>query len=398
MRIGLDARTLFAPNRRGIGKSLLRLYQELAAARPDWQVIAYHRTPPGWSPKSSPKSASTWPADLPDNFTPRYIEMPGDRFDAWTQLRLPTAAKMDRVDLLHCPANVCPRWMPVPTLVTIHDLIPLDMPQGRPSQELKRFEQSIEAACTKAAGVVCPSQYTRDRLVSDHGLRPERGSVVPWGLTLGEHTIDIARVDEIVRRYGIDRSYLLHFGAAEERKNTRGVIEAWAMVRKRYRKPWRLLIVGLDKPTRDEMTRLAAALGVTRDLRLAGFVPENDLPQILGSASMLIYPSLSEGFGLPIIEAFATATAVITSDTTSLPEVTGGDLSDGGAALLVPPGRATALANAITSLMKDPMRRAELTTRGTKRLQNYDWRRSTEHFAQICKATAKLRSGRTAAA
>lgn len=377
MRIGLDARTLVSSNRRGIGKAMLRLYTHLQADHPDWEVLAYHR------------SVGPIPDDLPANFKPVHIEIPGDRFDAWTQLRLPAAARLDSVDVLHCPANVCPRWMPVPTVVTVHDLIPMDLPEGRSTQELKRFEQSVAAACEKATAVVTPSRYTCDRLIKEHGLDARRGIVVPWAVTLGSDTIDVNNAEQVVRRYGIDRGYLLHFGAAEPRKNTKELIGAWAMVRKHYRQFWRLVIVGLDEKTRDQCQRLAHSLGIEKDVVLLNFVPEQDLPLLLTCASIMVYPSQSEGFGLPILEAFATATAVIASDTTSLPEVAG------DAALLVPPDSATALATAMTQLMKDPMRRSDLVLRGTKRLSSFRWHKSAERFAATLEAASRVRDKKT---
>lgn len=372
MRIGLDARTLFSPQRRGIGKSLLRLYQRLAQTHPDWQVYAYHR------------SRDDVPDDLPGNFKPKHIEMPGDRYDAWTQLRLPAAAKLDRVDVLHCPANFCPRWMPVPTVVTLHDLIPLDMPEGRCANELHRFERAVACACASATAVVTPSKYTRRRLIDDHGLHPKRGIVVPWGVTVDDEGVqDISTSDAVLQRYGIDRNYLLHMGAAEPRKNTRGVIEAWAMVRQNYRSHWKLVIVGLDEQTQQEMTQLCKMLGTLDQTVLHGYAAEADLPVLLTSASLLVYPSLSEGFGLPVLEAFASATAVLTSDTTSLPEVAG------SAAELVPPGSATALASAITRLMKDPMRRNDLVSRGTQRLTKFRWADTADRFAEVLQTVAR---------
>lgn len=372
MRIALDARTLFSPQRRGIGKSLLMLYQRIAAVRPDWRIDAYHR------------SIGYLPDDLPANFIPRYIEMPGDKYDAWTQLRLPAAAMLDRADVLHCPANFCPRWMPLPTVVTLHDLIPLDLPEGRLSDELSRFEQAVASACTHATAVVCPSKYTRRRLIDGHGLNPKRGIVVPWGVTINSDGVrDISDSDAVLTRYGVDRNYLLHMGASEPRKNTRGVIEAWAMVRQAYRQNWRLLIVGLDDKTRDELERLCQVLGTAAQTRLHGYAREDDLPVLLSSASALVYPSLSEGFGLPVLEAFAAATAVITSDTTSLPEVAG------DAAELVPPGSATALASAMTRVMKDPMRRGELIARGTQRLSLFRWADAGDKFVSVLEAVAR---------
>ena len=381
MRIALDARTLFSPQRRGIGKSLQRLYSRLAAVRPDWQVYAYHRSP------------AYMPEDLPANFVPRFIEMPGDRYDAWTQLRLPTAAWLDKAEVLHCPANHCPHWMPVPTVVTLHDLIPLDMPEGRSSDELHKFEQAVASACSKATAVISPSKYTRRRLVKDHGLHSKRAIVVPWGVTVEQETLDVSDVDATVKRYGIDRPYMLHMGASEARKNTRGVIEAWAMVRLAYRQKWKLLIVGLDDATKDALGKLCQALGLQNQVLLHGYAEETDLPVLLSAASALLYPSLSEGFGLPVLEAFAVATPVLTSDSTSLPEVAG------DAAELVPPGVATALSSAITRLMKDPMRRGELVERGTHRLTQYRWADAAEQYAQVfeiaVRSRRRHRSGQT---
>lgn len=373
MRIGLDARTLVSPNRRGIGKAMLRLYHHLQDGYPDWEVLAYHR------------SDQPVPDDLPASFTPIHIEIPGDRFDAWTQVRLPAAARLDRVDVLHCPANFCPRWMPVSTVVTLHDLIPMDLPEGRSAAEMRRFEQAVAAACEKATAVFTPSHYTCNRLIDEHGLDPRRGIVVPWAVTLGSQTIDVHRAEEVVRSYGIDRGYLLHFGAGEPRKNTKELIGAWAMVRRSYRQNWRLVVIGLDEKTMLDCRKLAQCLGIEKEVVLRGFIPEHNLPLLLTCASAMVYPSLSEGFGLPILEAFATATAVIASDTTSLPEIAG------DAALLVPPESATSLATAMTQIMKDPMRRSDLAQRGNRRLQQFSWHRSAELFGATLMAAARAR-------
>jgi glycosyltransferase involved in cell wall biosynthesis len=373
MRIALDARTLFSPQRRGIGKSLHRLYERLAAIRPDWQVYAYHR------------NDTPLPDDLPATFVPRFVEMPGDRYDAWTQLRLPTAAWLDKADVLHCPANVCPHWMPVPTVVTLHDLIPLDMPEGHNGDELHRFEQAVGSACSKASAVISPSKYTRRRLVKEHGLSAKRAITVPWGATVEHDTIDVSDIETTLKRYGIDRQYMLHMGAPAPRKNTRGVVEAWAMVRPAYRKKWRLLIVGLDDKTKQSIEKLCMALGIQDQVVLHGYAEEDDLPVLLSAATVLLYPSLSEGFGLPVLEAFSVATTVLTSDTTSLPEIAG------DAAELVPPGVATALSSAITRLMKDPMRRGELVERGRNRLTQFRWADAAEQYAQVFEIAARSR-------
>ncbi|MFW6032777.1 MAG: glycosyltransferase, partial [Phycisphaeraceae bacterium] len=169
MRIALDARNLYRPERRGIGKSLLELYRHLALVRPNWEVLAYHRQ----SGKLEPL--------LPEGFaTPRLIEIPGDRFDAWSHLRLPLAARADRADVIHAPANQGPLWMPLPTVVTVHDLIPMEGPAADTAPG-RRFTRGVRQACRRAAAITCPSSYTREQLVERLAADPERVWVTPWG-------------------------------------------------------------------------------------------------------------------------------------------------------------------------------------------------------------------------
>ncbi|MEM6550986.1 MAG: glycosyltransferase family 1 protein [Planctomycetota bacterium] len=387
MRIALDARVLAAPQRRGIAKSLFRLYQALAVARPDWQVIAYHR------------GLHRLDLTMPDNVVEQHvIEIRGDRFDAWPRLRLPAAVRNADVDVLHCPANAGPRWMPKPTVVTVHDLIPLDMPEGRDETEVDRFEAGVRTACRRAAAVVSPSTYTRDRLIAEHHLHPARAFVVPWGVTTSPADPTEPHTLTTLNRYQLDRPYILHFGAAEPRKNTRGLIEAYALMPLVYRQRVHLLILGLDEPAKAEMTRLADSLGVPTTanpsqpvpaptprglIRFAGFVPEDDLAPLLAGALALAYPSFAEGFGLPILEAFAAGIPVLTSDRSAIPEIAH-DAAD-----VINPDDRVAMTKALTRLAKDPLHRRELVHRGRQRVAHFTWKHAAEAFAAALEHAAQ---------
>lgn len=373
MYLALDARTVYRPQRRGTGKNLLDLYTHLAAARPDWRVLALHR-------EARPVTDL-----LPSGqVEPRRIEMPGDRFEAWERFRLPVAAWRAGADLLHCPANTCPAWMPLPTVVTIHDLIPLDMPQGRPAAQVRRFERCVATACDQAAGIITPSFYTRRRLVRDFGADPDRVHVNFWAADSSVRKLPRTTWEPVARRYQVDRPMILHLGAADPRKNTAGVIEAWARVPEPIRKRWVLLVVGLDEATRRATTDFAAFRGVLPDVRLHGFAPEADLPALLNAAEILAFPSLSEGFGLPILDAWSTGTAVLTSNTTSLPEVA----ADG--ALLVDPFDTDEIAKGLIRLMEDPLARVTLTERGRKRLRAFTWKETTARFIRAIESAAGM--------
>ncbi len=365
MRIALDARTIYAPERRGIGKSLLALYQHLPFVRPDWQVIAYHRT--------KGRLETLLPGDY---FQPRFIEMRGDRFNAWDRLRLPLACRRDRVDVLHNPANHCPEWMPIPTVVTIHDLIPLDMPGELPQKHTQRFERSIRTACAKASAINCPSQYTRNRLINDMNAGADHVFVTPWADFGKPGPVGLKDRIRLFEKYRIEPPFVLHFGAADPRKNTRRVIEAWAGQRKLIKNHARLLVVGLDARAQAELSTCSARLGTEDSVILHGFADEDDIPKLLRLADVLVYPSLSEGFGLPILEAFAAGTTVITSNRTSLPEVAG------DAALIVDPKDFNTITKAMSKLLTDPVYRRELVARGKNRLNEFTWLNTAEQFAR----------------
>lgn len=381
MRIALDARTVYRPIRHGTGKNLIDLYTHLAALRPEWRVVAYHR------------EATDVDALLPAPVVEaRRIEMIGDRFDAWERWRLPLAAWREGATLLHCPANICPTWMPVDTVVTIHDLIPLDLPRGRQPSQIRRFEQSVRLAAQRAAWIICPSCYTRDRLIHEFDADGDRITVNAWAADSAMRYVEPAQRDPVIARYDVDRPYVLHFGARNPRKNTARVLSAWAQLDATLRRDWRLLVVGLDERTLATMRTQAGQFAIEDSVRLHPFADEADLPALLSGAAVLCYPSLSEGFGLPILDAWTTGTAVLTSNTTSLPEVA----EDG--AVLIDPTDTTAIVAGLSQLMQSDDLRRHLHMRGRMLLRQYTWQKTAERFAQAMEGAAGLKAPRSLAA
>jgi glycosyltransferase involved in cell wall biosynthesis len=386
MRIALDARTIYQPTRRGIGKTLLELYRHAAALRPDWAIEALHR-----GNQAPLADDPAWP---PRNIRPRPIEMPGDRADAWLRLRLPLAAWWRGAELLHCPANLCPSWLPVPTVVTIHDLIPLDFPGDYPPLVVRRFEQSVRMACWRAAWLLCPSAYTAGQLIRRYGADPERTTVIPWAAlpTLGRPPADSSQA--LLARYGVRKPFVLHFGALEPRKNSRRLIEAWATIPPAVRKGWQMLFVGVDAPQGPADSALAAEarrLGVADSILIRGFAPESELPGLMAGADVLAYPSIAEGFGLPILDAWASDLPVLTGCRTSLPEIAG------DAAMLVDPLATDAIAAGLARLMQDSPLRAELAARGRVRRQRYSWSAAATRFVEALETAGAAVSRRHAA-
>jgi glycosyltransferase involved in cell wall biosynthesis len=376
IRIGLDARTMLAARPRGTGRNLLDAYRLIPALRPDWEFVLYHQGKPADSvaspnPAADGKSTSALACVLAaPNIRLRPIDIPGDRFDLWFQARLPAAAWRDRVDLLHLPANVAPACCPVPLVVTVHDLIPLEVEDEYGLRQRRAFRRGVERAVRQAVHIISPSKATRVGLEHVFGVPPERITVIPWAPDRGIASAVAQRacaetgwpgrpargvahagsaslpIEQVRTRYRLDAAWLLNFSGFSSRKNALGLIEAFARLSPKTRGDVQLVLVGCEPGAfRVALRTHAEKLGVRTCLRVLGFVPAEDLPGLLMGARGLVMPSLCEGFGLPILDAFVCGTPVLTSNVSSLPEVAG------DAALYCDPRSTPSMAKGIARLL-----------------------------------------------
>jgi glycosyltransferase involved in cell wall biosynthesis len=370
MRVLVDARTAFALHRRGIGRSLVDLYRTLAIRRPAWTIVmAYQR--PGGNPF----------ADL-SNVRVRRTDLPGDRYDAWENIGLPLMALCERADVLHCPANSAPWQSTVPVVATIHDLIAFD---ADPDHAVTRWQRRVLRAATTARHIVTPSEYTRQAVVGSLGVPLDRVTANPWAPDRHLSRVsEVAILRDTATRYGVTegRPYVLYFGAADPRKNGRRVVEAWAAIAPGDRQDAVLLMVGHQPDALTDARALATARCPDGSCLVEGFAREEDLPALISGAVCLCYPSLSEGFGLPVLEAFVCETPVITSRTTSLPEVAG------DAAVLVDPTDTLAIRDALARLLTDQAERCRLAQAGAARVSQFTWERCADCLADILERVA----------
>jgi glycosyltransferase involved in cell wall biosynthesis len=321
-------------------------------------------------------------ADMP-NIAHRYVDIGGDRWNAWQRVRLPMAARSARADVLHAPANTAPPFPLVPMVVTIHDLIPIDF--GPPTEETRRWRRDVAVGARKARRIITPSTYTKERLIEQFGVDDRKITVNPWAPDTSCRAVtDAGRLAAVRERYGMGgRPYLFGFGAADPRKNTPRILEAWAGLDAAVRDRMGLLLVGLeDEKSLAEMRALASRLAPGGGWSLTGFAPEADLPALMSGSVGVCYVSLREGFGLPILDAFACGAPVITSATTSLPEVAG------DAALIVDPEDVSAIRAAMQSLATDDALRARLRERGAERLPAFSWERCARTAAGVLEGVA----------
>ena len=402
IRIGLDARSIFMPRPRGTGRNLGDAYRLIPALRPEWMFHLYHQ-------RASAREADAWGA----NVRLRRIDIPGDRYDLWFQVRLPLAARRDHLDLLHLPANAAPAWNPVPCVVTVHDLMPLLIDEDQSPRERRLFERNVRRAVRHAAHIICPSAATREALHERYRVARERVTVIPWAADQGiarrlggdatsngsaqnddrggRSSNAQAEIERVRAAYHLDVDWLLNFSGSSARKNATGVLRGFARVPAEARAGLRLALVGCEPASfRTRLEALSRELGIQNQCRLLGFVPHEDLPGLLGGARGLLMPSLCEGFGLPILDAFAAGTPVLTSRLSSMPEVAG------DAAAYCDPHDVESVARAIRELL-EPERAAALRRAGRQRLSEFSWERTARMMCAVYEGCL-LENGRCVAA
>ncbi|MGC8836936.1 MAG: glycosyltransferase family 4 protein [Anaerolineae bacterium] len=264
------------------------------------------------------------------------------------------------------------------TVVTVHDLALLGAgePAGRWGLSARLWRWALQGAL-KAARLIADSRFTRDELLRWTDYPPQRVAVVPCGVASAFRPLDDRTHLEAVRaRYGLPNGrLLLHVGLASPRKNLPGLLRAVALVRGAGAEGVHLVQVGAT-PGKAERA-LTTELGLEGWVHWLGTVPGEDLPALYNLADCFVFPSLYEGFGLPVLEAMACGTPVVCSNLASLPEVAG------DAALLVDPREPAALARAILDMLEDETLRGRLREAGLRRAAAFTWARTAAATANI---------------
>src|SRR6266566_1385835 len=298
---------------------------------------------------------------------------------AWTQLASGRAARAAGADLLHGVHYELPRHARLPRVVTVHDLTLITHPEWHEASKVRFFGWAMRRSVASAERVLCVSATTARDLATQLGVEPGRVDVTPLGTDL--RPASEQAVVALRRRLGLDGPYLLGLGTLEPRKDLPSLIRAFAKLAGEL--PHRLVLAGLAGWGAGEVAAAVASSGVADRIVLAGYVPEADKATLFTGADVFAYPSRYEGFGLPVLEAMACGTPVVTTTGGSLPEVAG------DAALLVTPGDADALAVAIGKLAGEAGERVGLVQRGMVRAAGFTWNRCAALTADAYRRAAQ---------
>jgi glycosyltransferase involved in cell wall biosynthesis len=297
-------------------------------------------------------------------------------YASWQWLRRPVVERAaGPVDVVHDAGYVVPPSR-APLVATVHDLAFLEYPRHYGWRTLAVLRRGMALARREARLVMCPSRTTIEACRAA-GFDPARLRLVPWGVAAAP--VDGAAVDALRARYGLDRPYVLFVGTVEPRKNLPRVLEAF----RGLGRDDVLLVLAGPRGWKEDVADAAVDGGV----RWLGAVARGDLGGLYTGAAAFVYPSLLEGFGLPVLEAMAHGTPVVTSAGTATAEVAG------DAALLVDPLDTDAIAEGVDRVLRDPELSERLRSRGRIRAGGFTWERSAELAVEVYAEAAAGSSG-----
>jgi glycosyltransferase involved in cell wall biosynthesis len=376
MLIGIDASRATVARRTGTETYSLHLIRALLeiGAQHTFRLYTNARPPAGL---------------YPGGIAPRNCEvrvMPFPRL--WTHVRLSAEMLLHPPDVLFVPSHVLPLIHAPRSVVTVHDLGFLSYPEAHRSADRRYLRWSTGWNAAQATMVLADSEATKADLVAAYRVRADKVRVVYLGFGADMARVaDPAAIAEVASRYGIGtRSYLLYVGTLQPRKNLARIVDAFAALAGRPElSDVQLVLAGKQGWLYDDLFSRVTRLGLEDRVLFPGYIPEADLPALLSGALAFVFPSLYEGFGIPVLEAGACGVPVITSNTSSLPEVAG------DAALLVDPHDVDALADAMYRLVTDEALRRELAERGHRNVKRFSWEKCAAETLAVLEAAARGR-------
>lgn len=374
MRIGINALYLIPDRVGGSEIYLRRLLEGLAKIDPvNHYVIFTNRENRGSFPLAENFSEHNCPM--------RALFRPGRIF--WEQAVLPRRVRKERLDLLHSPGFTAPLFLSCPSVVTVLDTIYLEFPETFPPGARRAMRLLARLSASRARRVIALSRHSRDRILRVMRVRPEAVEVVYLASGLpdsGQPSEE--KTKGVLHRYGIRYPYILTVSAAHPHKNLLRLVEAYYQAR-REGVGHCLVMMGVKHPRYFQRLReTVRRLGLEAEVVFTGWVSEDDKSVIYSAADLLVYPSLLEGFGLPVVEAMARGVPVACSGVPSLAEAAG------SAARFFDPHSVEEMSAAIGEVLGDPRLRAELAAAGRAHAAGFSWEETARRTLAVYRSAA----------
>ncbi len=365
-QIGLNAHLLSGQQgyrRAGIHTYIAQQLNHLPMSGNDFNFIVFTNSQDQLAPRLCSNSVSTrWPT--------------GNRLFriAWEQLSWPLAARVHKLDLLHGMAFVTPSIAPCPTVVTVYDLSFIYFPDRYPMLQRVYLTSQTRRSCRRARRVVTISESGRQDVHKLFGVPIERISVIHPGVDPNFYPRSEDEIDDFRVRQNLPPQYVLHVGTLQPRKSIPTLIKAFARLK---RPDLELVLVGGKGWAYEEIFSLTRELDLEKRVRFTGYVSDGELPLWYNAAAVLVFPSVYEGFGLPVAEAMACGTPVVAANTSAIPEAAG------VAARLFKAQDGAELSDHIAAVLDDPHIAATMREHGLQQSRQFSWKRAGEEMVDV---------------
>lgn len=347
MLIGIHAQAVFKKEKTGVEKYAQQLVKNISMLpeAKEHRFVLYS------------DKGSAGEIDLPENFSLRFLRAPF----LWTQLRLASHILLRRPKALFIPAHVLPVLShPKNSTVMIHDIAFEFFPQTYPDSHRKYLRFTTKHALKRAKKIIVPSKSTADDLAKFYKVNPEKIFVVHHGGVDG--------MIKDTRKEQLEFPYFLYIGRLELKKNILGMLKAFDLFKGMHKSAHKLVLVGNFGFGEEKIKEAIAKHRYKNDIVLTGWVDENKKNYLLTNADIFLFPSMYEGFGLPILEAQSVGLPLITSCVSSMPEVAG------KGAILVNPHNSEEMADAMVRIITDENLRNDLVEKGGENLKRFSWK------------------------
>ncbi len=372
MRIAFDGSTL-RPGRTGVGYYTEHLLHHLVQEATDDEVVV----------------VSNRPVDTTSPLPAHVRVEAGGRWRAprliWLQAQAPRVLREIEADVAHFTNGMMPVAGATPTVVTIHDMSLTLYPRFHPARRVLLNRPLVNLAARRAGAIITVSESAKRDIVRLYGLPPDRVHVIHEAPAPRFRPVrEPAPLARVRARYGLGDRVILYVGTIEPRKNLPRLIEAFARRRRTGElRGHQLVCAGPYGWLSGDIDRLVWDLGAGDAVRFTGYVPFDDLPALYSLSEMFVFPSMYEGFGLPVVEAMACGAPVITGRNSALAEIAGGAIAH------VDRLDADAIGETMVALAADRDRRERLSMLGLERAQSFSWRRAARETLEIYRRVAR---------
>ena len=372
MKIGIEAQRIFRKDKHGMDYVVLQEIIELQKL--DHQNEYFVFVAPG--PDECIKETSNV----------HIIKVEGGIYPIWEQVALPKAAAKAGVELLHCTSNTAPIHCDIPLILTLHDIIFLE-PRDKRNRSLYQNmgwqyrRLVVPRILKKCYRIITVSKFEQQNIIQKLGLSEKLVTMIYNGYN--DWFRPMEDTESVFNKYMAEKGYLFFLGNTDPKKNTERTLIAYSKYLERSAIKRKLLMADLDRHYLDDIICRNQIENIRKYIEMPGYIVNTDLPYVYNGAFAFLYTSLRESFGIPLLEAMACGIPVITSNTSSMPEIAGSD------AILVNPESPDEICEQLLKLEQDKGYYQQQVEVGLGRAKNFSWKCTTEHLLDLYETVYK---------